>query len=106
MANAPTPDDIGRVYLHETMRVVLLNDRLAADPTAGEQDYLVAVKPVDPAPGPGGDTHPVALVDYRYLTETDERLSELPRLTKPGDPLDMPITDEASARAFIDEVTR
>lgn len=97
MANAPAAADIGRVYLHENLRVVLVNDRLAADPTAGEQDYQVAVKPIDPAPGPGGDTYPVALVDYRYLVATDERVypNAPDYVNQPG----FPVADEADHAA-------
>lgn len=70
----PTRADIGRIYLHGDLRVVLINDREVSSATPDDHDYEVAVKPVDPAPGPGGDQFPVALVDYRHLIPTNERI--------------------------------
>lgn len=67
MANAPTPDDIGRVYRLHGRRVVLINDRGVA---VASSDPDVTVKAVDPTNG----EYPVVTVDYGKLTSTDEWL--------------------------------
>ena len=67
MANAPTPDDIGRVYRLHGRRVVLINDRGVAVASA---DRNVTVKAIDPRNG----EYPTVVVDYGKLTSTDEWL--------------------------------
>jgi hypothetical protein len=68
----PTPDDVGRVYLHgTTVRVVLINDRGVADPWDPYHDDQVTIKCVEPTED---GLYPVVMVHYLHLTPTDERI--------------------------------